>query len=232
MEYPSPKKKSSSRSPSSSPQPLSYLESLPDEILLKIMNSLDLPTRTRTRRVSQRFKQFNPSRAELNNIRKQLRIMGLLLLTGHHFYDLKLNNIPTITIQAKDKTHTSTILLKKSKSGEIIYQTPNNPDYEEEIDKSLLYGSDTIDISHFLNLISTLVDLYPNGTIMINRNKVDLFQDPVEIGKILAKEKFSELDLRDDLVDNFLYHSYVFDEFQRLQKQIPSDVIPILDEIL
>jgi hypothetical protein len=79
---------------------------------------------------------------------------------------------------------------------------------------------------------STLIDLYPNGQITINRNKVDLYQDPMKLGVLLAREKFSEIDLRDDIVDNFLYNFYVFEEYQILMRNIPSDVIPILDELV
>lgn len=233
MEYTSPKK-SRSASISSPKESQSLIEALPDEMLAEVMKYLDLKTKTRTRRASRRFKEFIPSRVELNNIRQQLRIIGLLLLTGHYYYDLVVND-QQLTIQAKDKNHTSTILIKKSKPGKygkIIYETPNQPDYEQQIDQSLLYGSQKLDISHFLNLISTLVDLYPNGTITINRNKIDLSQDLVQLGSLLAQQRFDELNLRDDLVDNFFYNHYVFKQYERFKKKIPNDVIPILEEIL
>ena len=209
--------------------PKSYLEKLPDEMLLNIMEYLNLSDKTRTRRVSTRFKDFNPSREELNSIRRKLNILGLLLLTGSNFFDLKISD-EVLKIQAKDKSHTSTIILKKNKNNEIIYETLG--DYEDEIDKSLLYGSEDISIEYFLNLIATLVELYPNGSISINKNKIDLHYDPVALGVILAQEKFSELDINDNVIDNFLYNYYVFEEFQKLMKDIPKDVIPILNQII
>jgi hypothetical protein len=208
-----------------SSSPKSYLESLPDEMLSNIMEYLNLSQKTRTRRVSKRFKDFNPSREELNLIRRQLKMIGLLLLTGSNFYDLKISDQP-LKIQANK----STVILRKNKKSEIIYETSG--DYEDEIDKSLRYGSEDISIYHFLNLISTLIDLYPNGSISINGHKIDLQYDPVQLGILLAQEKFSKIDLRDDIVDNFLYNFYVFEEYQNLMKSIPKDVIPILDQIV
>jgi hypothetical protein len=216
------------RSPGNSPSPKSYLESLPDEMLSHIMDYLNLSEKTRTRRVSKRLKDFNPSRQELNSIRQQLKMLGLLLLTGSNYYDLKISDMP-LKITASDSRHSSSITLKK-KGSEIVYQTSGH--YEQEIDQSLLYASEDISIYHFLNLISTLIDLYPNGQITINRNKIDLYQDPMKLGVLLAREKFSQIDLRDDIVDNFLYNFYVFEEYQRLMRNIPSDVIPILDELV
>jgi hypothetical protein len=213
----------------SSPSPKSYLESLPDEMLSNIMEYLNLAEKTKTRRVSKRLKDFNPSRQELNQIRQQLKMLGLLLLTGSHFFDMKISDQP-LKIIAKDNNHSSTTILKKNKKGEIIYETSG--DYEDQIDQSLRYASEEINILHFLNLISTLMDLYLNGQITINRDKIDLYQDPVQLGVLLAQQKFNQLDLRDDIVDNFLYHFYVFEEYQRMVKSIPKDVIPILNQII
>lgn len=231
--------RSRSRSPSP-PTPLSLLESLPDELLLRVMNFMNPRHQTITKRVSQRFNLFNPARPEMNSIKRKLKNMGLLLLTGRFYIDLKINENP-ITIIAKDRNHQSTIRMLK-KNNEIVYETEG--DYEEEIDKSLLYMTEDISISHYIQLISTLLDLYPNGQIEIlvdvmdrgrkirtERNKIDLLYDPVQLGIILAKGNFSQLDLKDDIVDGFLYNTFVFDEYQRIMREIPANIIADLDEL-
>jgi hypothetical protein len=231
--------RSRSRSPSPPPR-LSLLESLPDELLLRVMNFMNPRHQTITKRVSQRFNLFNPARPEMNSIKRKLKNMGLLLLTGRFYTDLNLNENP-ITIIAKDRNHQSTIRMLK-KNNEIVYETEG--DYEEEIDKSLLYLTEDISISHYIQLISTLLDLYPNGQIEIlvdvmdkgrkirtERNKIDLLYEPVQLGIILAKGNFSQLDLKDDIVDGFLYNTFVFDEYQRILREIPANIIADLDEL-
>ena len=231
--------RSRSRSPSPHP-PLSLLESLPDELLLRVMNYMNPRHQTITKRVSQRFNRFNPARPDINLAKRKLKNMGLLLLTGRFYTDLKVNENP-ITIIVKDRNHQSTIRMLK-KNNEIVYETEG--DYEEEIDKSLLYMTEDISISHYIQLISTLLDLYPNGQIEIlvdvmdrgrkirtERNKIDLLYDPVQLGIILAKGNFSQLDLKDDIVDGFLYNTFVFDEYQRILREIPANIITDLDEI-